>query len=136
MKIGQIIMLQCRVLPNGKLFRCWWSWKMTIFLIWYLLFSPNKNQLGFHMRCCLFLHHGRFVQNLGKQIGKMYFGILSVSGQVRFGQVWLSQVRFGQVKLGQVWLVQVRLGLVRFGWVGLGLVRLSQVRFGRYIHRF
>ena len=48
----------------------WWSWKMTFFGFWLLgfsiLFFPNENQLGVHMRYHLFLHYGWFLQNLGK----------------------------------------------------------------------
>ena len=32
-----------------------------------VLFFPNENQLGFHMRYHLFLHYEWFLQNLGKE---------------------------------------------------------------------
>ena len=32
----------------------------------FVLFIPNENQLGFHMRYHLFLHFGWFFQNLEK----------------------------------------------------------------------
>ena len=32
----------------------------------FVLFFPNENQLGFHMRYHLFLHYKWFLQNLGK----------------------------------------------------------------------
>ena len=40
---------------------------MTFFVFcFWVKKNPNKNQLGFHMRYHFFLHHGWFVQNLGK----------------------------------------------------------------------
>ena len=45
---------------------------MTIFCFWYLVFGiliffPNENQFGFHMRYHLFLHYGWFLQEIGQQ---------------------------------------------------------------------
>ena len=46
---------------------------MTFFLVFdywvcqmFILLHPNENQLAFHMRYCLFLNYGWFLQNVEK----------------------------------------------------------------------
>jgi hypothetical protein len=55
---SQMVNLILVELENGN----FWIW----FLVFGFCFFPNENQLGSHMRYRLFLHHGWFVQNLGK----------------------------------------------------------------------